>query len=32
MLWEHIGMSGAIVFSLSGTVLLLFAFLFLGED
>ena len=32
MLWEHIGISGAIVFSLGGTVLLLFAFLFLGED
>jgi len=31
MLWEQAGMSVAITFSLSGTVLLLFAFVFLGE-
>ncbi len=32
MLWEQVDMSVAITFSLSGTVLLLFAFTFLGED
>ncbi len=30
-IWEHAGMSVAMVFSLSGTVLVLFAFIFLGE-
>ncbi len=32
MLWEQVAMSVAITFSLSGTVLLLFAFIFLGEN